>query len=293
MNETLKTYLDNSKYVNLIEYKNCEHIHLKCTIDNNEWVSTTSGLLKSIGKGLTGCVKCKNQYDIDKGRKKALIHIKDISNIKMVEYINSQKIKVECDKGHRWFLASRSLKTMATRGKCRCKECRLNKSENELKQYINSYTDSIEIVKFESSRCVTLKCKKDNTTWNSTSGDIRKVLSNGNSGCSQCAKHGFNQNDTAYLYYAILTNSNTGEIAYKIGITNNKPKDRNFLSSEFITSEIKEYKKFENGYIAKEIEQRILSENSHLTIPSKYKKWIRNGNTEVFCEDVMSKYNIF
>lgn len=105
-------------------------------------------------------------------------------------------------------------------------------------------------------------------------------------GCQMCAKHGFDPNSSAYLYYLKVT-TNDGQILYKIGITNRTVNER-FQLTDLSKIEIIKQKLYENGQDAWDWE---------LKFKQKYKQYqykgpdvLSSGNTELFIEDIYKKF---
>lgn len=115
-------------------------------------------------------------------------------------------------------------------------------------------------------------------------GDFEQTPANHltGSGCSKCAKNGFNPSKSAYLYYLKVTTDN-GKVLYKIGITNRTVNER-FNLNELSKIEIIKQKLYQNGQDAYDEEQRILKQYNayRYTGPDV----LVNGNTELFVINV-------
>jgi len=98
------------------------------------------------------------------------------------------------------------------------------------------------------------------------------------SGCSQCSSRGFSSTSPGLLYYLQVT-SNTGEVVYKIGITNRSVEER-FNLTDLAHITILFYKKFPKGSTANDYETAI-KRKFH-----KYKyegpDILSSGNSELF-----------
>ena len=105
-------------------------------------------------------------------------------------------------------------------------------------------------------------------------------------GCPSCAKYGFDQTKPGYLYYLKIT-TDSGQILYKIGITN-KSVDERFNLTDLSKIEIVKQKLYENGADALDWETKL---------KRKYKEYqykgpdiLSSGNTELFTEDIISMW---
>ena len=100
------------------------------------------------------------------------------------------------------------------------------------------------------------------------------------SGCSTCAKTGFDRTKPAILYYLSINN---GE-AYKIGITNKSVKDR-FNSTDLKKITVLKEWEYPIGHDAYKTEQRILS--MYKDFQYKGESLLATGNTELFTTNVL------
>lgn len=105
-------------------------------------------------------------------------------------------------------------------------------------------------------------------------------------GCPDCAEYGFQPSKPAILYYLKVT-TNSGQILYKIGITNRTVNER-FQLADLQKIEIVKQKLYESGQDAWDWETKL---------KRKYKEYqytgpdiLSSGNTELFTEDIIAMW---
>lgn len=204
-----------------------------------------------------------------------------------VEYINSTtKVTIVCPI-HKEFTQVPA-EHLAGKG---CKKCGIYKRSNEQlysnEEYIklanekhNSKYDYTKVKYTGAFRKVLIVCPEH--------GEFKQLARDHTrgSGCPSCTLYGFNKKEKGVLYYLKIT-TDTGEILYKIGITNRTVNER-FSLVDLSKIEIIKQKLYENGQDAYNWEQKML----RMYKKYKYKgpKVLDSGNTELFTEDVLALY---
>lgn len=212
----------------------------------------------------------------------------DKYDLSLVEYKGrSKKITVTCKKHKNTFDISAGSFLRSAVG---CDICAVENgtkySKNRSKEAAQNFvTKANEVHGFKydyseteyklSSRKVKIICKEHGYFYQNPSDHLKGT------GCTSCAKYGFDKNKPAILYYIKIEID--GSIFYKIGITNIGIDARFKKHKEKIT--ILFAKQFEIGQSALEEERRILKlfkEYRYIGLPV-----IIDGNTELFIQDVL------
>ena len=106
------------------------------------------------------------------------------------------------------------------------------------------------------------------------------------SGCSGCAKNGFQPNIPGYLYYLKVTTEDN-QVLYKIGITNRTVNER-FNLIDLNKIEIIKQKLYEKGQDALDWETKLKREYKQYQY--KGPNVLESGNTELFTEDIIAMW---
>jgi len=103
------------------------------------------------------------------------------------------------------------------------------------------------------------------------------------SGCSKCAKHGYNPSKPGYLYYLYLPSI----LAYKIGVTNTSIENRYLrYEQEFFNPVFIKY--FSDGSQALKIEQWLISR--YVGCIFKGVNPLNSGHTELFSTNILKAF---
>ncbi len=124
------------------------------------------------------------------------------------------------------------------------------------------------------------KCPRCENVWPSAP---KKILSGTN--CPKCTHYSRDNSLPTLFYYIKLSNIETGESYYKVGITNKTVKKR-YSMEPHIKIEILHEKRYSTGYEAKAVEDHVL--NTYKEDRVSAIGFLKNGgNTELFLKDVL------
>ena len=138
----VKKYIESFNYKLLSDYIGIhDKITLKCPKNH---IYKTS--FNSFYSNNCRCGKCKNLETANK-RKYSIEYVKEYLNLfgyKLLteDYINNkQKLKIECAKGHIFYMSFSKFKN----AKQRCPVCKMSSGEQEIYRILHKYFDDIEI----------------------------------------------------------------------------------------------------------------------------------------------------
>lgn len=282
--------IHNNKYD--YTFSNCSSVAEKTTI-----VCPIHGRFTqrvSVHLGGAGCNKCGELSSSNKQAKTSNSFIAEAKNIhksnydySLTKYVNAHtKVKIICPI-HREF-EQVPHQHLQGRG---CAKCAYeNNPQNNpytTEQFIQN-SKKVHGDLYDYSKTVYVNANENVIITCKIHGDFLKRAGHHieGSGCQTCAKYGFDQTKSAYLYYLkIITDD--GQILYKIGITNRTVNER-FGLKDLKRIEIVKQKLYEKGTDAMNWETKL---------KRKYKEYqykgpavLENGNTELFTEDIISMW---
>ena len=209
--------LENIEFISFDgHYKNSySKANVRCLVDEFEWISTVNDLVNT-GRG---CPQCSGNRKW--ASEERIEHINSLNNIEFVSWVygyknGKSKANVRCMKdGFEWAASVSNLVNHGN-GCPNCSKKRIWTADERIEQ-INKL-ENIEFVCWVdyhngNGSKANVKCEIDGFEW---AASVSNLVNQGN-GCPKCAKHGFNQAKTGYLY---ALRSECG-MYVKIGISNN------------------------------------------------------------------------
>lgn len=220
-----------------------------------------------------GCPYCvgvrrDNSMYLDELKKHGILHEP------LEEYQNSlTKILHRCPSGHEW--STTPSRILQGHG---CPICygNVRKTTAEYcQELLEKSIDATPLEPYKTALTKLLHRCSEGHEWSATPHNILR-----GSRCPECAKHGFNPEKPAILYYLKV------DEYYKIGITNNTVAKRFFLPEDKEKITVLFEKHYERGQDARDQEKAILEEfaDYRIHVPGLLRG---GGNTELFTEDVL------
>lgn len=232
-----------------------------------------------------GCSKCGGSHKptTDEFIEKAKLVHKDRYDYSEADYINAHtKIKIIC--AIHGAFEQKAHDHLNGHGCSCCRYDSFNISLEEFneraKQAHNNTYDYSKVLFKSVEQKVIIRCLIHGEFEQSVHSHLR------GQGCPGCARHGFNPNSPAYLYYLKITTEDN-QTLYKIGITNKTVNER-FGLIDLSKIEIVKQKLYDIGQDAYDWEQKLLK--MYKQYQYKGPNVLESGNTELFTEDIIAMY---
>ncbi len=186
----------------------------------------------------------------------------------------------ECEAGHIWKVTPANV--LFGRQCPKCKGTRRSRTHEE---YLQELTDInatlVPLEKYDGQRVkIKHKCLKCENIW-----ETRPEQTLRGQACPNCAEYGFNRGIPASLYYVKLA-TKTGEIYYKIGVTNKTALERLEKENHLEITILREIR-YNTGKEAEDKEKDIIAKYKEFNV--KNIKLLKNGgNTELYDYDILN-----